>query len=560
MAADNIRERNLLALSSNNAEIAYKLGLSRVSDRIKIIDAKNGSPVPYVFWNGRWNPLHSTIDPLREGEKVASIYPNAHFLIVFGLGAAYHIHPFLKRESTSQVIIIDTDIEMVNFLITHIDFRSLFLDNRTVLLVDKDPDDISNYLLDHYIPAFNGNLQTCHLRPRVGLDQEYFKSMTTVIRNVLNDLADDFSVQTYFGKKWLLNTLFNLPYAEKSAAALPPVRKACIIGAGPSLSGQMKILRQLKPEAGIIATDTSLPFLLHHKIKPDIIISIDCQHITYHHFLKGLPENVPLVLDLASPNVLTRRSSRTVFITSKHPFSFYINQNWRRFPIIDTSGGNVSHAAVSLAANLGAESIYLFGVDFSYPNGECYANGTYLYNYFETKNYRTSNQENFFFSFIHRNANVKWEKIRKNEGIRYLTNPMLNYKHRLEILCNSLPVNITQIEGNGLALHLRKNTDARRFDRIFFSAGPPRYGWSDFLKEYRQALIDLPVPSDPFASYYHDLSSNSKDIWTTLLPAAASFQRGHSSGEVSPRSLMEQVRSWTIRMVDNILRYHSPVR
>ena len=37
------------------------------------------------------------------------------------------------------------------------------------------------------------------------------------------------------------------------------------------------------------------------KVEIDLVLSIDCQHISYHHFLRGYPSGAPLVLDLASP-------------------------------------------------------------------------------------------------------------------------------------------------------------------------------------------------------------------------------------------------------------------
>ena len=160
---------------------------------------------------------------------------------------------------------------------------------------------------------------------------------------------------------------------------------------------QLPRIRELRDSGTLIATDTSLPYLLEVDIAPDLVISIDCQQITYHHFLSGYPGGIPLVLDLASPSGITRVSRNTVFFSSGHPFSQYVSSNWRHFPRIDISGGNVSHAAVSLADTLGADEIHLFGTDFSFPNGKSYARGTYIYPYFMERDSRTAPLEARFF-------------------------------------------------------------------------------------------------------------------------------------------------------------------
>ena len=159
-----------------------------------------------------------------------------------------------------------------------------------------------------------------------------------------------------------------------------------------------------------------------------MVVSIDCQHISYNHFLQGYPEEVPLVLDLASPPVLTKLAPKLAFFTSGHPFSQYVNKHWRRFPVIDTSGGNVSHAAVSLADRLGAAKILLFGADFCYPEGKSYARGSYIYPYFRCRESRLSGLESLFMAFLFRGPAGSMER----DGGRYVTRSMLRYRERLE--------------------------------------------------------------------------------------------------------------------------------
>ena len=307
--------------------------------------------------------------------------------------------------------------------------RTLFMEPRVKLLIDASIDDIKKDFFTHYLPVLSGKLKTITLQSRVNLEKKYFTEIVNEIKGIINEIADDYSVQSQFGKKWFINTISNLPKAESSTITLKSAHKVIITGAGPSLENHINQIKKLKTDSFLIATDTSLPFLLSHDIIPDLVISIDCQQTSYHHFLSGYPKNIPLVLDLASPSVLTRLTDNLLFFSSGHPFSQYISREIRSFPKIDISGGNVSHAALSLAEQLNPEEIYLFGIDFSYPQGKSYAKGTYLYPYFGSFENRTQPLESSLFSFLLRNKNIKKEKI--GEKYRYTLKSMSSYKERM---------------------------------------------------------------------------------------------------------------------------------
>jgi len=542
-------ERNLLALASRNPELSIRTGRSELSEEVSFTPSRTGRLVPQIFRDGRYTALHSLFDPEKEGIKFSAACEGGGYLVLLGLGAAYHILPFLKRSDITGILIIDKDISIFKKLLSVYDLRTLILDPRVHFLIDAVAEEISSYILSSYLPAITGDIQTLYLRSRMKTEERYFKEVLDEIKEVLGRLADDYTVQTYFGKKWFINTLANLELAEQSIVTLSPVRKALITGAGPSLEVQLPRLKELRASGTLIATDTSLPFLLEVDVLPDLVISIDCQQITYHHFLSGYPEDVPLVLDLASPSGITRGSRKTVFFSSGHPFSQYVSSNWRHFPRIDISGGNVSHAAVSLADTLGAEEIHLFGTDFSFPNGKSYARGTYIYPYFMERAYRTDPLEARFFSFLMRNKNIVRES--SDYGIRYTTKPMISYKKRLEDAAAGISARLIPEPGLGVPLKVRNTHPLNRTSHIsrFFSAGSPECSWKKFLQTYRSGLADLPKPGDPLASYFESLSPAQRDLWTTLFPTAAVFRRNIGKNSLPGAAILSDVREWSMEIL-----------
>lgn len=556
MEHETLLQRNLLALSPKDAFLSSSIARAEPSDAIKIKTAKNGSPVPVIHETGK--SYHSLFNPEREGMRIASSAEKNGFLVVFGLGGGYHIKPLLENDKISYILIIERGIGEIKTLLSSIDLREIFLNPKTALLVDKNPREVEDFLLSTYFPAVTGDLNTLQLRSRWERDTDYYTSVLEAIRDCINTLSDDYTVQAYFGKKWFINTLANLPAAEGSTTLLDPVREAVVTGAGPSLESQLDEIRQ-KRDGGtpIIATDTSLSCLLKNDIMPDIVISIDCQHVTYHHFMAGYPEGIPLVLDLASPPGLTRLTDKLVFFTSGHPFSQYVSTHWRPFPYIDISGGNVSHAAVSLADSLGAKRIYLYGVDFSYPSGKSYARGTYLYPYFHSFQRRSSPLENRFYSFLLRNATIK--KTISGDSILYTTKPMINYKKRLEDACSRLSAQVLHQPGLGVTLDIPVSVGAKDSDgdiSHLFSPGRPSGRWKDFLEFYDEGLRGLSFPPVPVPVYLSGLEDSQKDILTTLLPASAAFRRETNDGSLTGSQVLCSVREWSRDLLRHFISIH----
>lgn len=549
---DTLFQRNLLSLSSKNTALSVKTGNAEPSDKVAIITSKTGLPVPVLKSGEGSQFLHSSVDPVTEGRRFYSHNKSDGYLVFLGLGAGYHILPFLESSDIIKILVIDKDISLFRTIMSCVDLRDFILDPRVDILIDEAPDDVSSYILGNYFPAITGDLKTLSLRSRCRHESDYFESVVTSIKNVISTLSDDYTVQAYFGKKWFKNTVANLRTAEKSTTVLAPARKALVTGAGPSLEFQINDIRARKKDAMLIATDTSLPALLSFDIMPDVVISIDCQHVSYQHFMCGIPPGIPLVLDLASPPGLTKLTDNLVFFSSRHPFSKYVSGKWRAFPAIDVTGGNVSHAAISLADALGAREIYLYGLDFSYPEGKSYARGTYIYPYFTAKSTVLNPLESMFFSFLLRNQNIVKEY--ENGFIRYTTRPMISYKNRLERAASTFKARLIAIPGRGAPLNLPvPERSERNRQPLLFGAGKSGNGWKHFLNAYNTAIKNLPPPKDPIMEYLRNLTLGERDLWTTLLPSAAAIKREYTGPGLKGGETLKLVRDWAIGVIRDTL-------
>ena len=560
--SDLVFKRNLLALSRSDPSLGERLLDAVPEPGLVVRPARSGAPVPVLLRSGGEFPFHSLVDPEREAKRLEEAQPAGGFIVAFGLGSGYLLKRYLSSDSTTGLLAVEYSAPMLRALLEEIDLSELFSDERFRLLLDPSPEELREAVLTLYVPPLSGDLRSLPLRGRVDLDGPAFSEAAAVLKSVLGAISDDYSVQAFFGKLWFKNAVRNLFAAERSSAPLPPVRRAAVAAAGPSLELQIPLLRKAQ-EGGafLIATDTSLPALMGRGLRPNAVLSIDCQHISYYHFLGGIPEGLPLVLDLASPSRLCRLGDSVRFFSSGHPFCAYVSARWRPFPALDTSGGNVTYAALSLAEALGAESTILAGADFSYPYGKSYARGTYIYGYFDRSQSRLAPLEALFSGFLFRGSDMERETGIAPDGesySRYLTKPLMAYREHLERFAARSSMEIIPLDGRGVSIKTPRGRPRRETKlRRVFAAGSAPCSASDFLRAYSTSLRALPEPRDPSVSYLESLVHEERDLWTTLLPAASAFQSEASRGGIKGAALLQATRKWAIETVEEVLAEES---
>ncbi|MDR0403541.1 MAG: DUF115 domain-containing protein [Treponema sp.] len=527
-------ERNLLSLSKSSPELCVRLSAAKTDGNLyRFLVSRTGETIAaLVLPSGSARPLHSTVDPQREAERLTGASGEEGFFVFLGLGGGFApLAALEKNEQTKQVLVVEYGCDGVAELLCSKDYSGLFGDSRFHLLVDPPGGAIQAYITGHYRPALHGGIRAIPLLPRTeGL--KAFALAHGEIKQAVDACGRDYSVQAWFGKRWFSNILRNLSPAEQSCFSLPPVRRAAIAAAGPSLDRQLPRIRKERAEVFLVATDTSLPALLNAGLEPDAALSIDCQHIGYRHFFQGLPEKTFLFLDLASPPVVAARSAKTIFFAGGHPLAQYIRRTWRPLPNLDTSGANVTYTAFSLAENLGASEITLYGADFSYPEGRTYARGTYIYPFFEKLQNRFFSMEAQHSAFLYRDPFL--EKHSGENGVwRYETESLRFYKSMLER--KTAAKNRREQDGT-LVFSL---AGERKISLL--AAGSPRQSASEFLASYKQKIESL--------SSFDGNDDEERNIITTLLPAAAALRRQTPLAA----DLFRETRDWCAAELEKLI-------
>jgi hypothetical protein len=559
---DSILDANLLVLSKINPPIYSRFcnGKSSLS-RYSFQKARSGETVPaIVLAGGNAQPLHSLVDPRREAERlISTITGDTGFVVFLGLGGGFAPEAMLERRAV-QALVIDFCLDGIAELFSARDYTKLLNNERFSLLLDPSNDEIKNFILERYCPSLCGGIQTIPLRTRTALDTPLFDAAFDTIKEAVKTVSADYSVQAHFGSRWFSNIIRNIKTAGTSperftAKWTSPIDEAAIVAAGPSLDRQIHFLAEFKSRRGfIISSDTALPVLLHHGIKPDAVVSIDCQHISYYHFIACNKEcellDIPLILDIASPPLLSRFSHSPLFFSSGHPLALYASRYWWTMPHLDTSGGNVTYACLSFAESLGAGRITLFGADFSYVNSRTYARGTYIYPFFEKRQNRLSPTEAQLSAFLYRSPFLPPENT--DEGKNYYETSQLRfYRKKLEEKAATMNAQITAAQGYGAPVNLAHKT-ARNAGgaRPYLTEKEAKTTASDFLERYHGDIAALPEAGST-DNYMQKLNEAERQVFITLLPCAAAIKR--RSPHLKTASLIEEVRRLCIQEIERAL-------
>lgn len=164
------------------------------------------------------------------------------------------------------------------------------------------------------------------------------------------------------------------------AAVSPPLAQASVhrpilvAGAGPSLDELIPFMRKHRKDFYLLAVDAAFRPLLDSGIRPDAVVAVESQCVSRRAFFGTKGSGVPIIADLCARSANLRVSGGTVsFFMSEYaklPLLGRIKKALPDVPVFPPLG-SVGLAAVEAALFLrGAEaSVFVCGLDFSYPAG-----------------------------------------------------------------------------------------------------------------------------------------------------------------------------------------------
>lgn len=352
---------------------------------IEEIVARDGNKALVIERDGQKIRLNSMFRPLQEAEKWADQYnyQNLHVpVFLFGMGNGIFLRELLKRLGSDAVVfVMEPDVSIFFYQVLHQDLSDIIRDERVFLFVKSIDDDTLEETLDSCLHWSMLKSQIVCDHP--GYDKFYIEDyieyrrkikradrIEIVNRNTINALS----------KNIVRNVLKNLHFIKESNYAgeimniLPEDVPVIIVSAGPSLDKNICELKKAKGKAFIIATDTSVKYLLQNDVAFDVMVTLDaCK--SPKHISDPKCKDIPMFCTLESRNqIMEFHTGKKIWFRSGIYLENLYQKMGRRFPKYNT-GGSVATASYMISVAMGAKRIILVGQDLAYSGEVTHAGG-----------------------------------------------------------------------------------------------------------------------------------------------------------------------------------------
>lgn len=317
--------------------------------------------------------LHSGRDPEAEAKRFVRTVSldGKSTILLFGYASGYVAHAFEQRQ-VGKVIVFEPSISILLESLTH-------LPPNAEIQIITSQDALNQYLQSTQVLQPELCLTVWPASARI--QTVAFDEARQTVLNCINQAHLCHNTRSIRSKGWLENYLRNLSQfadnpnlaAYKNKFAGYP---AVICSAGPSLSRNAHLLKQLQGRCLIIAVNTAAKALAALGVQAHIIVSIESLNITSQLQDISWLSECTAFLDVTGGRSVFDLPFRATVPTSVEcgPTSAFSN---KLIPDQTFSSGYcVAHTALVIATKLGCNGIVLIGQNLAYEDGRAYAEGT----------------------------------------------------------------------------------------------------------------------------------------------------------------------------------------
>ncbi len=334
--------------------------------------------------DGRRVLLHSKYNPATEAQTFAqsATMDAATSCVILGLGLGYHVAALAERlHPQERILVIEKDDQIAAAARGSACANTILEDPRITLAIQPSPQDARNLLLRFMADIHGHDYCLIPHMPSVTLDPDYYGALEQQFTRAREMLIGDALTQAEMGKRYLANSVRNLPATVSAASVgclrgLAKGRPAFVIAAGPSLDRNIEQLHGATHLGPILAVGTVSAVLAEHGIRPDLIVSVDPKPQTRDYFKnrKDL-RDIPFVFEMeAAPDAVGFFTGARLLVGSDKPFCKAIQSFLPDLTVLPR-GLSVAHYAFEVAHLMGADPIVLVGQDLAFGPNSSHAAG-----------------------------------------------------------------------------------------------------------------------------------------------------------------------------------------
>lgn len=301
--------------------------------------------------------------------------------IVFGLGAGEHIKYLYDRITNSnKILIIEPSIAVIDEILKLNYINHILQDNRVALCYFDYG--IRKNLNDFIEEQYMDNIKTGTFANYNIIFQEEYESMLGELGTIkkMKKMGDDtFKAFSYEFFNNFIENVFSLDefYTVNRLKDLYMGKPAVIVSAGPSLTKNIHLLKNVQDKFIIICGLRTIGTLIKNGIKPDFLCSVDPQDEACELMKDCIDSEVPLVFMDSSSNKTVKKHKGLKIIAANQGMESYLEEMLGIKVDSIIQGGSVAHFCMGLAVYMGCSNVIFIGQDLAYTNEKFQAEGTY---------------------------------------------------------------------------------------------------------------------------------------------------------------------------------------
>lgn len=316
--------------------------------------------------------------------------------IVFGLGTGEHIkHLYNSITNSNKIIIIEPSAAIIQETIKLSDYSFILQHERVALcfLNGRIRKYLNDFIEDHRID--NVKIEAFSNYNVIFKDEyEIFTNEINSVKktkkmgnNTLNTFSHLF-FNNFIENVFSLDEFYTVNYLKDIYKDKP----AIIVSAGPSLTKNIHLLKEVQDKFIIICGPRTLGILVQNDIKPDFLCEVDPQEEVYNFAKDYIDLEIPLVFMDSASNKLVKEQRGLKIIAANQGMEKHLEEMLGIKVDSLIQGGSVAHFCMGLAVYMGCSIAIFIGQDLAYTNEKFQAEGTYAGEIDELK-YRYENNK-----------------------------------------------------------------------------------------------------------------------------------------------------------------------
>lgn len=327
-------------------------------------------------------PLAQTLEKIKEFEPF-TLYPFLYFF-GFGNGIFYRLLLNQNAKSLKKIFIFEPELELIYIALNFVDFSEEIAQQKLLIFWTQTTDfgSLNSYLSSEgqwiYSRIYNlhlyNNYYGQYTKECLNLNTLIVRSLEHHVISVGNDAIDALT--------GLEHHLQNLPEMITTPSMLDFIQSAkntetaVIVSTGPSLYKQLPLLKKYAPYLTIFCVDASFPILVKHKIKPDIVVTLERVEPTADFYIKTPKEaqkNVIFAITSIVHQATSKAITKGIKTYSMRPFGYT-----RFFDLKEYGYAGIGMSAANMAYELIVHSRFerciFIGQDLAFsPDGKTHS-------------------------------------------------------------------------------------------------------------------------------------------------------------------------------------------